>query len=108
VHVRRDFIKIFDGIPKLRSWARKWLFDIAQLFVLNHKRFALWSEGKDLGKAYRSAQAELTKHVEYLQGCWLSQLRKTSHPEQKTVLNSLKNHWTGLTLFLKDSSHSSR
>jgi transposase len=102
VHVRRDFIKIFDGIPKLRSWARKWLFDIAQLFVLNHKRFALWSEGKDLGKAYRSAQAELTKHVEYLQGCWLSQLRKTSHPEQKTVLNSLKNHWTGLTLFLKD------
>lgn len=102
VHVRRDFIKLFDGVPKLRAWARKWLLDIGQLFVLNNRRFALWSAKKTFDSCYQAANSDLQNHIEYLQNSWKSQLQNHSHPEQKTVLNSLKRHWAGLTLFLQD------
>ena len=102
VHVRRDFIKLFDGVPNLRAWARKWLLDIGQLFVLNHRRFALWSAKKTFGSSYQAADSDLQTHVEYLEKNWKLQLQNHSHPEQRTVLNSLKRHWAGLTRFLQD------
>lgn len=51
VHVRRDFFNLFMGVPVLMVWSKEWLEEIALLFVLEHKRFQLWKEGKDLGQA---------------------------------------------------------
>jgi transposase len=102
VHVRRDFLKVFQGTPKLRNWARQWLLDIAQLFVLNHQRFDLWSNGKTIGKSWHATNLELTEYVEQLQKNWSAQLRSAVHPQQKTILNSFKRHWPGLTVFLQD------
>jgi transposase len=102
VHVRRDFLKVFEGLPKLRNWARQWLLDIAELFVLNHKRFALWSQNQTEERQWHSANFALAEHIDQLQKNWQTQLRSAVHAEQKTILNSLKRHWKGLTLFLDD------
>jgi transposase len=102
VHVRRDFVKVFEGTPKLKNWARQWLLDIAQLFVLNHKRFDLWSRQQNFGREWHSANVNLAEHVDHLQRNWQTQLRTAVHEQQKTILNSLKQHWKGLTLFLND------
>jgi len=102
VHVRRDFVKVFEGVPKLRNWSRQWLLDIAELFVLNHKRFELWMNDQRRGKQWLDANYELVSHVSQLEGNWKAQLKKAVHAEQKTILNSLKRHWLGLTLFIDD------
>jgi transposase len=103
VHVRRDFLKIFNGVKKLKGWAKDWLSTIAQLFVLNHKRFELWSTGLHFGAQWDQAETDLKQHVQYIQDCMQEQLwRLDIHSEQKKALNSLKEHWHGLTMFLND------
>lgn len=103
VHVRRDFLNIFNGVKKLKKWAKEWLEKIAQLFVLTHKRFSLWSAGWSFGTQWEQAQSALKKHTDEMKDCWQDQLWRTDiHPEQKKALNSLKVHWPGLTLFLED------
>jgi transposase len=102
VHVRRDFLKVFEGVSKLRNWSRQWLLDIAELFVLNHNRFKLWTENQTIGKVWFAANMDLSNHIDQLQKNWSAQLRTAVHSEQKTILNSLKRHWKGLTLFLEN------
>jgi transposase len=103
VHVRRDFLKIFAGVKKLRAWAKAWLEDIAMLFVLNEKRFRLWTDQKNYGQVWQEAQSNLAAHVQNMETHWQNEVRRIGlHKEQKTALNSLKRHWTGLTMFLLD------
>lgn len=103
VHVRRDFFNLFMGVPVLKVWSKEWLEEIALLFVLEHKRFQLWKDGKDFGPAWQECQEELAKHVKKLENRWKEQLKQPKlHKKQKTVLTSLKNHWEGLTIFLED------
>jgi transposase len=101
VHVRRDFLNI-SRLKKFRAWANRWLRLIAQLFVLNEKRFKLWKEERDFGSEWNLACKLLASHVEMMKLEWESQLLDSLHKQQKTILNSLKRHWDGLTLFLKD------
>jgi transposase len=103
VHVRRDFLNIFNGVKKLKNWAKEWLELIAKLFVLNHKRFQLWSEGWHFGAQWEQAEKALKQHVQHIQDCMQEQLWQLDiHAEQKKALSSLKAHWHGLTLFLND------
>jgi len=103
VHQRRDFLNVFKGIPKLKEWAKAWLTEIGNLFALNHKRFKLWENNKTFGHEWNQACEDLKKHVEHLKNLWESELRKPGlHKRQKTILESMKRHWDGLTLFLSD------
>lgn len=104
VHVRRDFLNIFNGIEKLEPWAKEWLEAIAILFVLADRRFKLWQQGKSYGAVWDNAQQELNEHVAKLRKRWEEQLRQSKelHEEQKRALLSLKRHWEGLTIFLED------
>lgn len=103
VHVRRDFLKIFEGTKKLRNWAKEWLEQIGKLFATNEKRFKLWESKRSFGEQWRLANAELRDHVRQMEQTWQSQLNETNlHSQQKKVLSSLKRHWTGLTLFVAD------
>jgi transposase len=102
VHVRRDFLKLVQGVPTLKAWASGWLKRIAHLFVLNHDRFRLWEAGQTDQNAYIELTEKLQKHLRKMETTWLKQLKQAEHDEQKTVLNSLRRHWDGLTLFLND------
>ena len=103
VHQRRDFLNVFKGMPKLKKWAEKWLKKIAILFVLNHERFKAWENNKAFGKDFDVAQANLNLYVAELKECFKSELKQSGlHKKQKTILESMKRHWDGLTLFLTD------
>lgn len=103
VHQKRDFLKIFQGMPKLKDWAQGWLAEIGLLFALNHKRIALWQSNQRSGQLWEDAQAAVEKHIRKLEMRWQQQLEEPDlHKEQKKALNSLRKHWEGLTLFLTD------
>ena len=104
VHVRRDILNVFNGIPSLKPWAKTWLVSIGELFALEHKRFALWRDDCAAGTEWETISLQLDMHVEKLKQTWESQLKRSNlHKEQSKILRSMKRHWSGLTLFLKDS-----
>jgi transposase len=103
VHVRRDFHKVLIGVPELKKWALGWLKRIATLFVLNHVRFKLWETGKRRGVGWDDAHSRIEKHLGRMKRHWEQELKVVGlSEEQKTILNSLRRHWEGLTLFLQD------
>ena len=90
-HVRRDFIKLRDGYPTLKSFGTKWIKTIDELFRLNKLRAS-------------TSTAELDVHgiCERMEKDAKRQLgAKNLHEEARAALVSLMNHWSGLTLFLK-------
>jgi transposase len=102
VHVRRDFLKIAQGIPTLKGWANAWLKRIAELFVLNHARFQMWAAKQTKDQSWFAATERLEKHLKKMERTWQKQLKEMRQDECQTALNSLRRHWGGLTLFVKD------
>lgn len=99
IHQRRDILNIYNGVQKLRPWAKDWLHDIKTLFLLNHTRLKLWENGQN----WNRAQKELESHITKLERTWESQLQQTGlHKLQQKALLSFKRHWKGLTIFLRD------
>jgi transposase len=99
VHVKRDFHKIYQGMPALKDWAEDWLTQIGLVFSLNNERVDLWKAGQD----WQEAQKALEQHMQQIKERCENQLQEIDlHKQQKKVLNSLKNHWDGLVLFLTD------
>ena len=103
VHQRRDFHKIYDGTPKLRSWALDWLLEITELFTRNDKRYKLWQQGRRNTAAWIEAQQAVEQQAAKLKHKWEEQLKLPGlHKQQKTALNSFRRHWDGLMLFVSD------
>ena len=103
VHQRRDILNIFKGVQHLKPWAKGWLQDIATLFILNHKRFELWTRNQDCGPDWDRAVLSLELHVQKLAERWQKELKRPNlHKEQSKILRSMKKHWPGLTIFLQD------
>lgn len=98
-HVRRDFVTIKDGIPKLHDWADEYVALISELYKLNDKRVSMMltdtDEQHDL--AYYGVKYKLD---EILRKCERD-LKKPLHERQRKALTSLKKHWSGLTIFLE-------
>jgi transposase len=102
-HIRRDIYNIYIGVPKLKAWAKAWLLEITQLYVLQHKRLALWKDGKTEGEEWKKVMEELETHLQMLRQNWESEVSKTAlQKDQGKVLRSLKRHWKGLIVFLED------
>jgi uncharacterized coiled-coil protein SlyX len=98
----RDFLKIYEGMPKNKIWAKSWLLVIAKLFVLHHKKFKLFMAGRTFGEEWLTASNDIETHVKDLHCKWTTELEKYRNKEQRTALQSLRRHWLGLTLFLSD------
>jgi transposase len=101
VHVRRDFRNLLH-LAKFKVWARSWLVQISKMFALNEQRFRLWDGRKNSGAEWNRVSQELEDTVAQMEVQWKEQLQQTLHKEQRKVLNSLRRHWDGLTLFLQD------
>jgi transposase len=98
-HVRRDFIRVGKGWPQLKSWALEWLRRIRVLYQLNDRRLAVEKGSAAFLKAddcLRQAVAEMKKQTE----------TELSRAELATpcrkALESLREHWEGLTRFVDD------
>lgn len=97
-HVRRDFLKVASSWPQYASWAMSWVEAIGQLYHLNQSRLQFASDTLQ----YQAAESQLRKAVQHMEKQFQQQLQQQTLPAvQEAVLQSLKVHWTGLTLFVK-------
>jgi transposase len=98
-HVRRDFIRVGKGWPELKTWALQWLRWIRARYRLNDSRLAAQKNAAAFGEAdgrLRQAVAEMKTQMEteLAQADLATPCRK--------VLESLQEHWEGLTRFVDD------
>jgi transposase len=97
-HQRRDFVELARSWPAQQEWAAGWLDRIGALYHLNDRRLELRedSEGfEQRDRDLREAVAAMATQAE-------QELAQPSlHPARRKVLESLGEHWTGLTVFVE-------
>jgi transposase len=100
-HQRRDFLDVEKSWPKLSDWAARWVARIGQLYKLNDERLAAKEKGQDFDEKNR----RLKEAVAAMSKQWEEELADESlHPAKKKVLQSMKEHWKGLTVFVDHPS----
>ena len=104
-HVRRDFLDAAKSWPELQAWMLSWVEMIGELYSLNAQRLEQWDEAQaleDQTPAFMERHHALEQTIEQMGECCDRELEKQSlHVAQRDVLNSLKNHWSGLTVFVQ-------
>ena len=98
-HVRRDFVRVGKGYPALDEWALTWLRRIRELYRLQRAR----RNQEPASSEHAQIDAALRRHV-----AAMSQQRDAELDDPKLrepcrkALTSLREHWSGLTVFLED------
>jgi transposase len=97
-HVRRDFLTVARSWPDQEAWALDWVDQIGRLYHLNDERLKVRRVASAFAVADGALRAAVTSFGERGQ----SQLREADlHPARRKVLESLGDHWTGLTVFVE-------
>jgi transposase len=99
-HVRRDFVGVGKSWSELTPWAISWLRRIRHLYQIHRERL-----GHRLGSAkFQEQDALLRRAVGVMRAEAAEELSdpKLRQPCRK-VLESLQEHWAGLTRFVDDS-----
>jgi transposase len=96
-HQRRDFLELANDHPELFGWAFNWVNNIGQLYHLN----ALRLEARFDTVKYAGCDQLLRQAVEKMARNRDVALEEPSlkAPALK-VVQSMKNHWSGLTVFV--------
>lgn len=96
-HVRRDFLGVAKDWPQLESWAMEWVADIGKFYHLNHLRLDVMEQPE----AFAQKDRDLREAVKKMDEKREAQLKeKELHTAKKKTLQSLKEHWQGLTVFV--------
>jgi transposase len=98
-HVRRDFVRVGKGWSELTPWALTWLRRIRHLYHVNRERLQHPPDSATLQRQ----DALLRLAVEAMRVQAVEELSdpKLRQPCRK-VLDSLQEHWSGLTRFVDD------
>jgi transposase len=101
-HVRRDFLSAARSWPELAPWMWKWIEDIRTLYRLNTARLAVWDDTVPLAhqpSALVERHRALTEHLGDMQvRCEMYRRERHLHRAKRQILESLHNHWDGLTV----------
>ncbi|GAG28839.1 unnamed protein product, partial [marine sediment metagenome] len=98
-HVRRDFIAVGKGWPELTDWAITWLRRIRDLYHLNRQRLSHESETSEFASCDTALRETIdAMHQEATEESAQPKLREPC----RKALQSLLDHWSGLTLFVDD------
>jgi transposase len=98
-HVRRDFVTVGKGWPEHKKWALAWLDRIRALYRNDRRRRSVKGDGAE----FTAADIELRQTVEAMQAQANTELGDPKLPTPcRKVLESLREHWDGLTRFLND------
>lgn len=98
-HVRRDFVKVGKSWPQLKEWAVVWLRHIRDLYRQQRQRLAHPAGSA----AFADADAALRQRLAVMQTQAATELAdRQLHPSCRKVLESLQEHWAGLTHFVDD------
>ena len=96
-HVRRDFLAVFTGWSELTDWAWSWLEEIGLLYARNNQRLAVQDDASKFAEADQLLRAQ----VVHLRQRYESELSQPNlRQAQSKVLTSLREHWSGLTVFV--------
>ena len=96
-HQRRDYLELANAHPQLLPWAMAWVDAIGQLYHVNGLR--LLAEDGSAERAQHHAQ--LQQSVQDMSGKLDEALADATLTQPATkVLQSMKNHWPGLTVFV--------
>jgi len=96
-HVRRDFISHAKEYPEQETWTFEWRDLINELFHINNQRI---KHEKD-SDTFINFDSQLRNKIQLMEKKYLAQLDdESTHDKSEKVLESLKNHWDGLTVFV--------
>jgi len=96
-HVRRDFLSLAKDRPEHEQWAMEWVEQIGILYHINNQRI----EFLDAQEEFDLKDEELRGAAIEMENRCAGQLEdKKPHPARRKILNSLQNHWDGLTIFI--------
>jgi transposase len=97
-HQRRDWLMLGNDHPELKAYAMQWVEQIAQLYQLHGSRAAATLDSRE----YVELDAQLRRVVQGMAEQRDAALADTStHRAARKVLQSMKNHWAGLTVFIE-------
>lgn len=97
-HVRRDFLKLkvqYAGQEALVKWSDQWLNWIGELYGLNRLRL----EHRHEPEVFQGYQNQLQEVLDRMQ---VSMHAPYPTKTQSDQMQSMKNHWEGLTRFMQD------
>ena len=98
VHQRRDWLMLGNDHPELKAYAMQWVEQIGQLYQLHGSRAAAPLDSCQ----YVGLDAQLRRVVHGMAEQRDAALADTStHRAARKVLQSMKNHWAGLTVFVE-------
>lgn len=98
-HVRRDFVEVGKGWSDLKPWAIEWLRRIRDLYRAQRQRL----EHKVGSTEFQAGDAAVRRIVAGLQAQAAMELAEPKLREPcRKALESLRNHWPGLTRFVDD------
>ena len=104
-HLRRDFLDAAKSWPDLEAWMLSWVEMIGELYTLNAERLEHWDETRaltDQTPAFMERHQALVQAIEQMgERCDRELEKENLHGAQRDVLDSLKNHWLGLTVFVR-------
>ena len=96
-HVRRDFLSHSKGYPEQDSWGLDWVTRINHLYHINNKRIAQENGSKE----FKQQDTALKQAIADFKSTLDAQLvDEKLPPSALKILNSLDNHWDGLTIFI--------
>ena len=96
-HQRRDFVELARSWPQQEEWACGWLERIGALYHLNGRLLEL----REDSEGFEQRDRDLREAVEAMATQAEKELAEPSlHPARRKVLESLGEHWTGLTVFV--------
>jgi transposase len=96
-HVRRDFLTSANGFDELETWGMAWVESIGEIFHLNNQRVKHETDSPEFSKADQSLREALNRMKQQFE----SELTEVNlHPERAKRLNSIKEHWEGLLVFV--------
>ena len=96
-HVRRDFISHAKEYPEQETWTFEWRDLINELFHINNQRITY----KKSSDRFINFDNQLRNKIQLMEKKYLAQLDdESTHDKSEKVLESLKNHWDGLTVFV--------
>jgi transposase len=96
-HVRRDFLSVARSWPDQEAWALAWVDRIGDLYECNDRRL----EAPRATAQFAACDQEVRQRVAEMDQQREAELAETGlHPARHKVLESLRHHWVGLTVFV--------
>lgn len=96
VHQRRDFVGLQTGFPQHSRWADEWLTRIDAIILQNRLRLNASTDAD-----FKAEDKAIRKMIKKFERKFEEQLtNKTLEEEQLACLRSLREHWSGLTVFV--------